>query len=338
MTNGAETHTYTLTVMRAQNDNNQLADLTITGGNLAFDPDVTLYDVKIDSEITTVTIKPKVAIATSTVKINGAVVGEEGVALELPVGVTKVSIIVTAENGAERTYQITFTRTEEEKNESNESTGTPPSQNSDSNNEQTERPIQNDDSINRNQTQRPDSSQLSQNNRATPSGFDTEILEQTKANLSSLTVSDGTWNKSFSQDVYTYHIEVEDTISSVTISANPEESDAKLTIEGMEATNSSTVAIGNTSKTVISVAVTYENDRKTYVLVFDKNISEETTENEVEVESATMGEDNNGETPSTDEVSTQPESRANKTEMNSSFEQATEATSFWQKILSFFGF
>lgn len=272
VTNGAETSTYTLTVMRAKNDNTQLENLTLSNGELAFDPAVTRYNVNVDSEISKITIKPEVAADTSTAKINGTVIGEEGYIMELPIGISTVSLIVTAENGAERTYQITINR--KEKPDSNVEG---PNQNPDSNENEGKLPTQNPDSDS-NLSERPNLPQQSQNNRGTASmssgGFGVAVEEQTKANLSTLTVSDGTWDNSFTSEEYTYHIAVDKDVTSVTIKGNPEENDAELTIEGIETTSSATVAIGDVAQTVISVAVTYENDRKTYVLVFDKDIDD----------------------------------------------------------------
>ncbi|TKC18114.1 cadherin-like beta sandwich domain-containing protein [Robertmurraya kyonggiensis] len=274
VTNGTETSTYTLTVIRAPNDNNQLANIMLSSGELAFEPAVTHYNVNVDSKISNITIKPKVAAETSTAKINGDVIGEKGYTMELPVGNSVVSIVVTAEDGAERTYQITINRAEE-KNNSNDKDIEGQKQNPDSKVNEEKTPIQNPD--NSNQTDRLDSPQQSQNNRTMPTmsgSFGTEVEEQTKANLSNLTISDGTWDNSFTSEEYTYHIAVDTDVTSVTIEGNPEENDAELTIDGIETTNSATVAIGDVAQTVISVAVTYENDRKTYVLVFDKDIDD----------------------------------------------------------------
>lgn len=89
-----------------------------------------------------------------------------------------------------------------------------------------------------------------------------------KAKLSALTVSEGTWDSSFTSDEYTYHIAVPSDTTAVTIHPAAASQGASIKIEG--GTNK-TVQLDNDNKTIISVVVTYnDNDRKTYVLVFDK--------------------------------------------------------------------
>lgn len=89
-----------------------------------------------------------------------------------------------------------------------------------------------------------------------------------KAKLSALTVSEGTWDSSFTSDEYTYHIAVPSDTTAVTIHPASASQGASIKIEG--GTNK-TVQLDNDNKTIISVVVTYnDSDRKTYVLVFDK--------------------------------------------------------------------
>jgi Cadherin-like beta sandwich domain len=97
----------------------------------------------------------------------------------------------------------------------------------------------------------------------------TEIVEQpSKAMLSSLTVSAGTWDSTFSADEFTYHITVPSDTETVTIHPAASYSSSSITIE--DGTNK-TITLDDDNKTVISVVVKYDDDdRKTYVLVFDK--------------------------------------------------------------------
>lgn len=89
-----------------------------------------------------------------------------------------------------------------------------------------------------------------------------------KAKLSALTVSEGTWDSSFTSDEFTYHITVPSDTTAVTIHPAAASQGASIKIEG--GTNK-TVQLDNDNKTIISVVVTYnDSDRKTYVLVFDK--------------------------------------------------------------------
>ncbi|WP_305855728.1 cadherin-like beta sandwich domain-containing protein, partial [Klebsiella pneumoniae] len=79
-------------------------------------------------------------------------------------------------------------------------------------------------------------------------------------------------SKTFSSDVYTYHISLASDVSSLTISADAEESDADIFIEDEEISDNSTVTIGDKPKTAISVIVENDGDRKTYVLIFEKDV------------------------------------------------------------------
>jgi hypothetical protein len=90
------------------------------------------------------------------------------------------------------------------------------------------------------------------------------------ANLSGLTVSAGTWNKDFASTEYTYHIALTSGINKVTIQAEPSDSGAVIDIQG---NSDNTITIGSDqSKTIVPIVVTKGDERKTYVLVFDKQI------------------------------------------------------------------
>nr|WP_286676227.1 cadherin-like beta sandwich domain-containing protein [Peribacillus frigoritolerans] len=110
--------------------------------------------------------------------------------------------------------------------------------------------------------------------------------------LNSLTVSSGAWNKSFESNEHTYHIEVDNDISSVEMNATTNASGATIEYEGV---SSAKVKIQDKAKTAISVTVSKDGERRTYVLVFEKDMDvemdeEETVDDvktkEVEVEAA----------------------------------------------------
>ncbi|WP_160720402.1 cadherin-like beta sandwich domain-containing protein [Bacillus sp. USDA818B3_A] len=91
------------------------------------------------------------------------------------------------------------------------------------------------------------------------------------ATLSKLTVSEGTWDSTFTSSEYTYHISVPSDTQTVTISPTASSSSSDITIEGG---TSKTIQLDEDNKTVISIRVTYDDtDRKTYVLVFDRTES-----------------------------------------------------------------
>lgn len=99
--------TYTITVNRKDNrsGNNNLASLSINGANLdqAFDTNNTYYTATVPFEIETASINanPQDGKARVSVSGNAGLVSEE---------TSNVSITVTAENGASKTYTIAVTR------------------------------------------------------------------------------------------------------------------------------------------------------------------------------------------------------------------------------------
>ncbi len=99
--------TYTITVNRKDNrsGNNNLASLSINGASLdqAFDPNNTSYTAKVPFEIETASINANPADGKARVSISGnsGLISEE---------TSNVSVTVTAENGASKTYTIAVTR------------------------------------------------------------------------------------------------------------------------------------------------------------------------------------------------------------------------------------
>lgn len=88
--------------------------------------------------------------------------------------------------------------------------------------------------------------------------------------LSGLTTSTGTWNHEFTENNFTYHVTVANSVDSVTINGIPAYSGATYTVAG---STNNTISLGNQAVTAIPVVVTNGSDQKTYVLVFDKNIT-----------------------------------------------------------------
>jgi len=340
VTNGNDVSTYTITVVREKNNNNQLAKLSLSSGEIEFNPEVTSYNINVKNETDKITVTPETSEDTSTVQVNDTVVASKGHLVELPVGSSTISIIVTAENGSQRTYKISVTRAEKEEDEPEQNTETPskPEQ------EDTQKPVTSEQpsrntvsgsqSFSTEETPSQYSNSMSQAMLTNGALGDTET--RTTANLDSLTVSHGTWNKSFASDEYTYHLDVAKDVTSVTISADSEESDAEIIIDKVISA-SSEVTIENKAKTVISVVVTHDEVRKTYIIVFDKKIEEEVTdatdENEGDKGIAV-------ETMSTETLDPQTENTKelpNRNLMELGLENSKESSSFWQKILSFFG-
>ncbi|WP_368658889.1 cadherin-like beta sandwich domain-containing protein [Metabacillus halosaccharovorans] len=349
VTNGTEVSSYKLTVVRAKNDNNQLSNLSLSNGSLNFDSEKSDYHIEVKNEISELTLKLKTEADTSTVTINGSTVKSgEGHEVQLPVGSTTMTIIVTAENGTKKIYTVTVVRqaqqdsssivTDEKKDQSEE---IQPTTETSSNSSKASVTPSTTESNNRGTNPIPSEAVLatsnvnsSTKNTANLGSSSATGTSETKttANLDSLTMSNGTWSKTFSSDVYTYHISLASDVSSLTISADAEESDADIFIEDEEISDNSTVTIGDKPKTAISVIVENDGDRKTYVLIFEKDVDEEVTTETVEsianteTEAATVSSDTKG-----------IEVTSETNQMNVREERQDEKASIWQKLLAFFG-
>lgn len=336
LTNGSEVTTYTLTIFRALNENSSLSNLTLSSGYLNFSPSTTSYSVAVENTISSITIIPETSVDTSTVKVEGiAVDPQKGHTIELQVGKTNVSFVITAENGNQSTYTVTVTRAAM----ISSSTDTDTTNNTKTNTNQTTSAAKDQPTITnlvstaQNASGSTRTSSTVQGTSTSSTGAQAET--KTTANLSALTVSSGTWNKTFDSDTYTYHIAVGTDVTSVTIAATTDESDAEVEIEGSAST---TVALPEQAKTAISVAVTNGDDRKTYVLVFDKDI-----EDEENVETTNTDETTLDSLSKTDSSISQPNMSGNQRGPNNQTMQPSDQTSedsssFWDWVKSLFNF
>ena len=114
---GTTTKTYTLNVTRAAppSNNADLANLVNSVGTLspAFNAATISYTASVSNTTTSITVTPTLAQADATVTVNGAPVISETPSLEVPliVGVTPITILVTAQDGATtKTYTVDVTR------------------------------------------------------------------------------------------------------------------------------------------------------------------------------------------------------------------------------------
>ena len=89
-----------------------LSALALSAGTLAFASETTRYEVAVPYEVASVTVTPTVSDPGATVAVNGAAVasGTPSAALALAAGDTAIDIVVTAEDGASRTYRVTVSR------------------------------------------------------------------------------------------------------------------------------------------------------------------------------------------------------------------------------------
>jgi Cadherin-like beta sandwich domain len=109
--------TYSMTVNRAAivlSGNNNLSDLVVSAGPLdpPFDAGTTSYNVQAPIFTADTTVTATVADSTATLTINGspATSGVASSSIPLALGANPISIVVTAENGSQKTYTVTITR------------------------------------------------------------------------------------------------------------------------------------------------------------------------------------------------------------------------------------
>jgi alpha-tubulin suppressor-like RCC1 family protein len=106
--------TYTIVVTRAPSTNANLSALTLTAGTLApaFDAATLSYIARVSLATTSTRVVPTVAQAGATVKVNGTSVtsGSASAPINLAVGSNAITIEVTAQNGATRTYSVAVIR------------------------------------------------------------------------------------------------------------------------------------------------------------------------------------------------------------------------------------
>lgn len=109
------TRTYSITVNRiAASSNNNLSGLSLSAGILApvFDSGVTSYTASVPYTTGSITVTPLFTGLNAVAKVNDAPVlsGTASGIVSLVEGANPISIVVTAENGATKTYTVTVTR------------------------------------------------------------------------------------------------------------------------------------------------------------------------------------------------------------------------------------
>ena len=111
---GSTTKTYTVTVTRAPSSNNNLAALSLSSGTLSpvFNAATTGYTASIAAGVSSLTVTPTVAASTASVTVNGVAVssGAASGAIAMNPGSNTVTVVVTAQSAATKTYTVTITR------------------------------------------------------------------------------------------------------------------------------------------------------------------------------------------------------------------------------------
>ena len=201
---------YTITVSRGVSNNSNLQSLTLSPGTLSFKPNDTSYSVNVASNLTSVLVTPRLQDSTASMTVNGQAINSgQGRTIQLgaPGSNTLIFIIVTSQNGSQKTYTIGVLR-----------------------------------------------AALGGNN-----------------NLESLTVSPGSLTPAFSAGRTSYTVGVGGRVDSLTVTAAPDDTTARMTINE-QGTNSRSIPLPDgPSRTEIQVIVTAPNGAaKTYFINVDR--------------------------------------------------------------------
>ncbi|MFC4778173.1 cadherin-like beta sandwich domain-containing protein [Paenibacillus sp. GCM10023252] len=112
---GTTTKTYTVAVTRAASSNADLSGLTLSDGTLSpsFASGTTSYTADTANSVNSLTVTPTAADSSATVKVNGSAV--TSAIASAPISLTAgsastVTILVTAQDGTTKTYTVTVTR------------------------------------------------------------------------------------------------------------------------------------------------------------------------------------------------------------------------------------
>lgn len=355
-TNPDSPKTYKFTVTREKSSNDSLQDIKLSAGQLKYDPaadPATPYNVQVENNVDSLTITPVLADTTATVKVDPSTATDQGFTVQVPpVGkTTEVTITVTAENGKDqKTYKLEVTRADQ--TPGSQTSGTGSTQTSGAGSSQTSGSGNSHPGGSSTSNSKPGSTGLngthsmsgarntSTANHKNAGTFDKSnagatseqqnsqqfggaVQKPSTATLSFLSVTAGTWNKTFASDTFTYHVALTNDVDSVTISATPAYSGAAVVIgDG----TTKTISIGDQKKTIVSVVITNGTDKKTYVLVFDKAVPDPVTTTAAgqQVSSTT-------ENLSTDSIT--KSSNASTSTNNWNGGQNNAPTSFWSRLV-----
>ncbi len=207
--NGTE-KPYTITVSRGVSNNSNLRNLTLSPGSLNFEAEDTSYAVNVSSGTTNVTVTPTQADATASMTLNGQAIASgqrRTIQLGAPGSNTLIIIIVTAQNGTQKTYTVGVIR-----------------------------------------------AALGMNN-----------------NLESLRVSPGTLDPAFSENRTSYTVNVGGRVDSITVSATPDDTNARMTING-QGTNSRSIPLplGPSSTDIQVIVIAQNGSQKPYFITVNR--------------------------------------------------------------------
>src|SRR6185503_2093583 len=112
---GTTTKTYTVTVIRASSNNDNLSSLKMSKGTFSptFASGTTSYTDAVNNPITSVTVTSTTSDPDATIQVNGtpAASGTASAAINLAVGANTINVVVTAsDNVTTKTYTVTVNR------------------------------------------------------------------------------------------------------------------------------------------------------------------------------------------------------------------------------------
>lgn len=104
--------------VQPSSSNNNLSALTLSKGTLtpAFDKDTTSYTATVDETVDSITVTPVTEDSLASIQVNGKTVasGKASEAIALQEGENIITVVVTAQNGEQKTYTIKVTRNKAE--------------------------------------------------------------------------------------------------------------------------------------------------------------------------------------------------------------------------------
>ncbi|MBX3331477.1 MAG: cadherin-like beta sandwich domain-containing protein [Nitrospira sp.] len=312
---GTNSRTYTVLLVRAGlTGNNSLQNLTVSPGTLAppFDPNFQSYTVDVANNVGSVTVTPTLSDPAATMTVNGQPTNS-GQAQTITLGPagqpTNIPIVVTAQNGSAKTYQVTVSRGVSSNNNLQGLTVTSGTLNPSFNATRTSYTVNVASTVN-SVTVTPrlqdTTATMNVNGQGTNSGQaraitlngagsntlinivvtaqnNTQkiyIVNVSRAalggnnNLSGLSVSPGSLDPNFSANTTNYTVDVGSGVSSVTVTPTRQDSNATITVNGTPATSGQGRSItlnGAGSNTSINVTVTAPNgSQKSYTITVER--------------------------------------------------------------------
>jgi|CXWL01.1.fsa_nt_gi hypothetical protein len=303
--------TYTILVNRGGlSSNNNLQNLTVSPGSLtpSFNPNLQSYTVDVPNTVGSVSVTPTRQDATATITVNGqaAPSGQaRAVNLNPPGQPTTIQIVVSAQNGTQKTYFVTANRGTSSNNNLQNLTVSPgsltPSFNPNLQSYTVDVP-NTVGSVSVTPTRQDPNATITVNGTPATSGQGRSItlngagsntfinivvtaqngtqkaytVNVARAalggnnNLQSLTVSPGTLNPAFNANTLNYTVDVASTVASITVTPTRQDPAATITVNGTPATSGQGRSItlnGAGSNTLINILVTAPNgSQKTYTV------------------------------------------------------------------------